>query len=112
MIGGKVRTALVKLAGTQGTILEGGQERRVITQILLSNITGGALTATLDVTRSSVDYNICTAKSVGANDFVHIKGEYGPLISLEPGDTLKGLCNSANNVHCIVTYTTLGPAGG
>lgn len=112
MMLGNLQTALKKLAATQGDLLESGEERLVITGIFLANKTAGALTVTLDLTRGGVDYNICTAKNVAANDYVHIQGDHGPIASMQDGDILKGSCSSANNVHAVITYTEIGGPSG
>ena len=112
MIGGDLRTKPVKLQTTDTAIFTSNKERRQILGIWLCNTTAGAITATVKVTRSAVEYELISSKSIAANDYLFIGNQgNGPIWAMSNGDILEGNCSTNDAIHCHVVYTTLGTAG-
>ena len=82
-----------------------GAGRTHLTDILITNITAGAITATVRIVASGgaddATSDIMTALSVPANDFKFIRfGDMG--LALEAGDTIKALASANTSLNILL----------
>ena len=108
---GNIQPVRAKLQTTDTTILTGTKERLQIMAIWLCNTHASNRTVDLTVTSDSVDYELLKTFVITGENKEIIQAQGWPVLTLNEGEVLKGLCSGANDdVHIQIVTTTLGTA--
>ena len=108
---GDIQPVWKKLQTTDTTLLTGTPQRLQVMSIWLCNTNAAARTVDLTVTSDSVDYELLKGFEIPANGKEIIQAQSWPVLTINDGEVLKGLCSNNNDdVHIALVTTTLGTA--
>lgn len=82
-----------------------GKLKPRLVNAMLSNVTGGAVTFTLEFYNAddTTYYSIATGESIAANSRVLIEGTDLPLFAMAEGDKIYCTASANTSIHCLVT---------